>query len=137
MPIQHLSLAIVGMRHENRRRKGMPTGHRQSEILMSSPGEIVELRAEPDNPVDGNAVAAYSARGVQIGYVRGERTAILRAAWRNGREVRAIFQEAVPFGAIVRVAFDGLDPVLPVRDPAPAPIDDGDFWPDEIPVEDW
>ncbi len=36
-----LSLAVVGGRFDNPRRKGKPTGNRQTEILMSEPSEAV------------------------------------------------------------------------------------------------
>jgi hypothetical protein len=54
---------------------------------------------------------------------------------RSGRPVAAIFQQATPPGAAIRVAFDGAVPVLPEpvvadRDPEP------DFWPDELPPDD-
>lgn len=32
-------------------------------------GEVVTLRAEPDNPYDRNAVAVFNAEGVKLGHV--------------------------------------------------------------------
>ena len=105
---------------------------------MCSAGEPLELRHEPKNPKDEHAIAVFSSRGVQIGYVTAE-----RAPWigklLGEREVRAIFQGHAKFGAWARVAFDGEEPVLPstsdaeqqmaaVRDTANHPV----FWPDPV-----
>lgn len=96
---------------------------------MCSPGELVELIPEPRNPADPRAVAVFSARGVQIGYVTAERCGRIGQLIRQGREVRAIFQQATPYGAVIRVAFDGEAPVLPEIQPIEATEGD-DFWPD-------
>lgn len=80
------------------------------------PGEAVELRPEPKNPADSRAIGVYSARDVQIGYIQAE-----YAQWIGGQlaVVRAIFQRADTFGAVIRVTFDGSTPVLPVQKPKP------------------
>jgi hypothetical protein len=113
-----LSLAVIGAHFDNPRRKGKPTGNRQSEILMSEPGNPVTLVPEPRNPHDANAIAVFSSRGVQMGYVVADRTVLIHKAWGEAREVRAIFQEPIVGGAAIRVAFDR-DPVLP----PPRPVD--------------
>ena len=112
-----LSLAVVGARFDNPRRKGKPTGNRQSEILLCEPGDAVTLEHEPKNPHDANAIAVFSSRGVQIGYIVADRTILIHKAWGEAREVRAIFQETITGGAAIRVAFDR-DPALPPPRPA-------------------
>lgn len=108
-----LSLAVVGADHPNKRG---PT--RRFEIAMCAPGEPVELRPEPNNPADPQAVAVFSVRGVQLGYLTAERAPWIGAMIRNGRELMTIFQARTPYGALVRVAFDGAEPELPpIREP--------------------
>lgn len=128
--MRELSLHVVGADHPNR-----GGGNRRFEILLCAPGEVVTLVPEPRNPVDPNAVMVVSARGVQIGYLTADRAAWIAAMLRSGRPVAAIFQQATPPGAAIRVAFDGAVPVLPEpvvadRDPEPT------FWPDELPPDD-
>lgn len=123
MPLPSQSLAVVGVDYLNKRG---PT--RRFEIELCRPGEPVELRPEPNNPKDEYAVAVYSMRGIQIGYIKAERAAWIGALIRQGREMEAIFQESTSWGAVIRVAFDGESPTLPPRrgvDPEP------DWWPDE------
>ena len=115
--LEELSLAIVGAGFDNARRRGKPTGNRQTEILMSEPGEAVTLMPDHRNPHDANAIAVFSSRGVQMGYIVADRTSIIHKAWEAARDVRAVFQEAIVGGAAIRVAFDR-DPVLPPPRPA-------------------
>ena len=129
--MRELSLHVVGADHPNR-----GGGNRRFEILLCTPGEAVALVPEPRNPVDPNAVMVVSARGVQIGYLTADRAAWIGAMLRQGREVAAVFQQATPMGAAVRVAFDGVVPVVPAvrevgEDAAP------EFWPDEVWPEDF
>ncbi len=128
--MRELSLHVVGADYPNR-----GGGNRRFEILLCAPGEAVTLVPEPRNPVDPNAVMVVSARGVQIGYLTADRAAWIAAMLRSGRPVAAIFQQATPMGAAIRVAFDGAVPALPepvVEDRDPEP----DFWPDELPPDD-
>jgi hypothetical protein len=83
---RRISLAVVGVGFDNK--SGPP---RQFEIAMCSPGEEVQLVPEPRNPADPNAIAVYSARNIQIGYIRAERAPMIGAAMRRGI-VMAIFQ---------------------------------------------
>ena len=132
MSARQLSLHVVGVSHPNR--KG--GGDRRFEILLCVPGEPVHLVPEPRNPVDPQAIAVLSARGVQIGYLSAERAQWIGGMLRNGTDIMAIFQSATPGGAAIRVGLDGAEPRLPeVKPPAPARDDDG-FWPDEIPPDD-
>ena len=118
-----MSLAVVGADYPNRRGPG-----RRFEIALCTPGEPIELRLEPNNPADPSAVAVFSARGIQLGYLSAERCGRIGAIMRAGREVRAIFQHQAQFGAVIRVAFDGAEPDLPPVKSAP-PIE-SDWWPD-------
>lgn len=132
-PLLPVSLAVVGAPHLN-----ADGSNRQFEILVCQAGEPVELRPEPKNKHDRNAVAVFSCRGVQIGYLSAERAPRLGALL-SQREVQAVFQRGAPFGAWIRVAFDGEAPVLSagmlveherrrddVADPEPG------FYPDEV-----
>ncbi|GLV21967.1 hypothetical protein TomMM35A_18200 [Sphingobium sp. TomMM35A] len=129
--MKHLSLAVVGVGFDNK------TGPaRRFEIEMCEPGEPVELRPEPKNPADRNAIAVYSARGIQIGYVRAERAPLIGTAMRRG-VVEAIFQDSEQWGATIRVHLDGTTPTLPAKGSSyeeeehSALADDQDWWPDE------
>jgi hypothetical protein len=103
---------------------------------MCAPGEPVELRPEPDNPADEYAVAVYSARGIQIGYLTAERAPWIGGMLKAGREIAAIFQEETPYGAAIRAAFDGESPTLPPRPEVSEAADNDGFWPDpEYPDE--
>lgn len=131
MPLPAQSLAVVGARFDNK--KG-PT--RRFEIELCRPGEPIELRPEPKNLADERAVAVYSMRGIQIGYIKAERAAWIGGMIRQGREMAVIFQESTSWGAVVRVAFDGEVPTLSAKregDEYGAGADDSDvdFWPDE------
>lgn len=129
--MRDLSLHVVGADHPNR-----SGGNRRFEILLCSPGEAVALLPEPRNPADPNAVMVVSVRGVQIGYLTADRAVWIGAMLRGGREVTAVFQQATPMGAAIRVAFDGAVPVLPR--PVEVEADaESEFWPDEVPPEDW
>ncbi|USA40248.1 HIRAN domain-containing protein [Pelagerythrobacter marinus] len=126
-PPRPLSLAVVGADYPNTRGPG-----RRFEIALCKPGEPVELIPEPKNPADPRAIAVYSARGVQIGYLTAERAPWIGKLLREV-EVRAIFQQVTNYGAVIRAAFGGVEPELPT---APATQNDEvdeeqDFWPDE------
>lgn len=126
MSLAALSLAVVGADYPN---KGKMPG-RRFEIALCAPGDPVELRPEPENPADEHAIAVYSERGVQMGYIPSQRAPWMGKILRMGHEVTAIFQEQTHFGAVIRVAFDGEVPVLPEAPPARPP--EPDFYPDEI-----
>lgn len=121
-----MSLAVVGADYPN---KGKMPG-RRFEIALCAPGDPLELRPEPENPADEHAIAVYSERGVQIGYVSSQRAVRIAQLIRHGHTATTIFQEATPYGAMARVAFDGEQPMLPKARP---PVDpEPDFYPDEI-----
>lgn len=135
MSISQLSLAIVGADFQNKRGPS-----RRFELALCVPGEPVELRPEPNNPADEYAVAVYSARGIQIGYLSAERAPWIGGMIKQGREIGAVFQQQTHFGAWARVAFDGAHPELPPirQEPQVAPLDDArDPLPDFYPDEEW
>lgn len=133
------SLAVVGVGFPNKK-KGPG---RRFEIAMCDPGDPIELRPEPNNPADERAIAVYSERGIQIGYLRAEHAYRMSKILERGHTIIAVFQEATQYGAAIRIAFDGEIPELPQRvspateggeageqslaaDPEP------DWYPDEI-----
>lgn len=123
-----LSLAIVGA--------GFPNAKGPSrifELSICEPGEPVALVLEPKNKADPRAVAVYSCRDIQLGYLSAERCGRIGAIIAQGREIRAIFQGRTEYGGVARVAFDGEDPILPavqssVQRHVAEP--EQDFWPD-------
>lgn len=126
MPLRSLSLAVVGADYPNRRG---PT--RRFEIELCLPGDPVELIPEPKNPVDPRAVAVFSSRGVQLGYLSAERCGWIGGMLAKGRELRAIFQAKAQWGAVIRVAFDGEEPQLPASGHGDQDEESPDFYPDE------
>lgn len=109
-------------------------------------GDPISLVLEPNNKADNSAVAVYSFRGLQIGYLSAERCGWIGSKISQGQDVRAIFQAATKEGAIIRVHLDGGTPTLPPPPPASvaghealheseADRDSG-FWPDYIPPDD-
>jgi len=125
------SLAVVGADHPNP--KG-PT--RRFGIALCKPGDAIELRREPKNVADENAVAVYSERGIQLGYLTAERAAWIGGMIANGREICALFQCKAQFGAIIRIGLDGVRPDIPQQLVAEEQRDDPDFYPDEIYPDD-
>ncbi|WP_230189320.1 HIRAN domain-containing protein [Sphingobium sp. CECT 9361] len=130
--MRQLSLAVVGAQFSNANAKG-PT--RLFEIRICAPGEHVDLIPEPRNPADPRAIAVYSCRGIQLGYLTAERAPWIGNILRQGLEIRAIFQSATQSGAIIRATLDGSNPALPPPPPA-RPAADDDFWPDYIPPDE-
>ena len=124
-PLPALSLAVVGVHHPNKDKS-----HRRFEIELCAPGEPVQLLPEPKNRHDERAVAVFSSRDVQLGYLTAERCGRIGALIREGREVRAAFQASAKFGAWIRVAFDGDEPRIPAAEKIGSEADDG-FYPDE------
>jgi hypothetical protein len=131
MTARSLSLAVVGADYQNKRGPG-----RRFELNICKPGEPIELVREPKNPADENAVAVFSCRNVQLGYLTAERAPLIGRMIANGREIRAIFQRQTHFGAWIRLAFDGEVPVLPPDRSSDNTVDDTDqdsgFYPDPI-----
>ena len=127
------SLAVVGADYPNK-----DGGNRRSEIAFCNPGEPVELRPEPRNPHDEHAIAVFTIRGFQIGYLPSERAVVVGGLMRDGHIINAIFQDLATYGAVLRAAVDAA-PVLPEPKPIKEmrPIYDwesgtDEVWPDEI-----
>lgn len=131
MTMIELTLAIVGIDFPN-----ADGSNRRSELMFTEIGDPIELRPDPKNKHDDLAVAVFSARGVQVGYVTAERAPMVGAKIRAGAEVRAIYQGLVGSAGYARVRFDGQEPTLPNKpDPLGAPastagVDDCGFYPD-------
>ncbi len=111
--MDELTTSIVGIDFPN---EDKSKSNRRMECIICAPGELVELRLEPKNPFDENAVAIWSERGVQLGYVSAERAPLIGK--RMGQdEVVAVFQAMHGAGAYIRIRFGGGLPTLP--DPVP------------------
>lgn len=111
--------------------------NRQFEILLCKPGEPMDLVPEPKNKFDEHAIAVYSCRGMQIGYLSAERASRVGALLAE-YEVHAVFQRKADFGAWIRVSFDGSVPVLTDAmlvgkqdEPTTPQLVEPDFYPDE------
>lgn len=137
MAWSQLSVAIVGANHPNK-----DGGNRRTEIAFCDPGEPVELRPEPKNPHDEHAIAVFSVRNFQIGYVASARAVLLGGLLRDGHVLTAVFQDVATWGAIARVGVD-CAPVLPTGreenehdEETRSSGDEVDFWPDYIPPDD-
>lgn len=128
-----MTLSVVGSIHSN-----TDGGNRLFEIALCAAGEVVQLMPEPKNRHDPSAVAVFSARGIQIGYLSAERCGWIGAKIRLGEELRAVFQAPAKGGALIRLSFTGEDPVLPdpalpkAKQRARSPDWDDSFYPDEI-----
>jgi len=64
--------SIVGIDFPN---EDKSKSNRRMECMLCAPGDAVELRLEQTNPYDDSAVAIFSERGIQLGYVSAERAA--------------------------------------------------------------
>ena len=131
--MRSLSVSIVGAPYPNK-----DGSNRASEIKFTTPGEVLELRPEPRNPHDEHAIAVFSPRGAQIGYISSERAVLVGSWLRTGQEVVALFQQETPWGAMARVGLGGapdLPPPVAIAAPPP-PLgqgvdEDPGFYPDE------
>lgn len=125
------SLAIVGIDYPNKRGPG-----RRFELEICVPGEDVELRPEPKNQFDEHAIAVFSCRGIQLGYLKSERAVFIGTLWRQGHSTAAIFQALDTTCGWLRIAFDGEVPALPPAQGRTDRGDDSGFWPDD-PGDEW
>ena len=128
--MDEMTLAVVGIDfpHDDKARS-----NRRFEWLASAIGDPVTLRPEPRNRHDPHAVAVFSQREVQLGYLSAERAPLIGARLRRGEEVSAIYQGLRGSVAYIRVRFGGGAPTLPPErepvDPVASLGDDG-FYPD-------
>ncbi len=74
--------------------------------MLCAPGDAVDLRLEPTNPFDNNAVAIFSERGTQLGYVSAERAPLIRKRIKEGEAI-AVFQAMHGSTAYIRIRFGG------------------------------
>lgn len=130
--LPQISLAIVGAPYPNK-----DGGNRQFEIILCDPGDALSLVPEPENEFDEHAIAVFSERGVQIGYIESERAVYVGGLLRAGHELTVIFQSATSWGAFARIGIDEV-PTLPAQRERPAESGDPDsgFYPDWIPRDD-
>jgi len=97
---------------------------RQLELQSCQPGEQVKLVREPQNPYDEFAIAVYSNRSVQIGYMRKEHAKEVAPALDASRNHEAIITEltgGLPdypnFGCKIGITWEGQRPLnsSPIR----------------------
>lgn len=106
--MMELTLAVVGIDYPNKDRS-----NRRMELLYCRPGDRVELRLEPKNKHDRNAVAVFSERNIQVGYITAERAPFIGGKIRSGEPCRAMFQDLDVTAAYIRVRFGGDAPTMP------------------------
>lgn len=129
-----LSLAVVGLQFANEEE-----GDRRAEAEQCKRGEPVDLVCEPDNSADPRAVAVFSARGVQIGYLTAERCGWIGGKLSAGEPCEAIFQDLHDTIAVIRARIGGGSPALPperVQLLEEKQTAEDDFYPD-APAPDW
>uniref|UniRef100_UPI0035CA7C33 HIRAN domain-containing protein n=1 Tax=uncultured Sphingomonas sp. TaxID=158754 RepID=UPI0035CA7C33 len=126
MDERELSLAVVGIGYDN---DAKSKGDRRFEMMLCKPGDPIELRREPKNKHDRHAVAVFTERNTQLGYLSAERAPWIGGKIAAGEEFVAVFQEPGVTSAVIRVRFGGGAPTLPVPRPKPRATFD-DFHPD-------
>jgi hypothetical protein len=130
--MDELTLSVVGIDFPNPDRS---KSNRRMELLLCAPGEPVDLRREPKNPHDANAVAVFSARGIQMGYLSAERAPLIGRRMQQEEHV-AVFQALTGSMGYVRIRFGGGAPSLPAPEAhtssksRAAPFDSDAFYPD-------
>jgi hypothetical protein len=107
---RELTLAVVGIEYAN---EDKAKTNRRFEIELCAPDDPVDLRREPKNKYDKHAVAVFSKRGVQIGYLTAERAPWIGAKLGAGEEWQAVFQGFNGNASYIRVRFGGGTPMLP------------------------
>ena len=81
--MDEMTTSIVGIDFPN---EDKSKSNRRMECMLCAPGDAVELRLEPTNPFDNNAVAIFSDRGTQLGYVSAERAPLIDHPELTGHE---------------------------------------------------
>ncbi|WP_179509842.1 HIRAN domain-containing protein [Sphingomonas melonis] len=97
---RELSLAVVGLDYPN-----PDKSHRRFEMALCCRAEPVRLIREPTNKYDKRAVAVFSNRGIQLGYLTAERCGLIGGWLDDGEAYSAVFQESGRTAAIIRVRF--------------------------------
>jgi hypothetical protein len=82
--MDELTTSIVGIDFPN---KDKSKNNGRTECMLCALGDAVELRLEPTNPVDNNAVAIFSERGTKLGYVSAERAPLIGKRVREGEAI--------------------------------------------------
>jgi hypothetical protein len=100
---------VVGLAFPNEEKA---KSNRRFEAALCAPGEPVELRRESKNQHDPNAVAVFSERGVQLGYLSAERAPWIGGKMLSSEEIAAVFQQVDITTAVIRVKFGGGAPAL-------------------------
>lgn len=118
------SLPVCGERFDNE-----DGSSRQDELRQCRPGELITLMREPENPHDHMAVAVYSCRGVQVGYLGRERACWIGSKMDRGYLVAAIVHRVrgarlpgATLGLVLRLNMDGEEPELPCEDESYAQV---------------
>lgn len=121
MSVSELSIFVVGINYAND-----DGSDRRAELDRLAPGDPVELRREPGNPHDPDAVAVFSDRGVQVGYLPAD---FCREIGQRmlAEPYAAVFHWLGEQVAAIRVQFGGGSPTLPQGH---QPREPGDFLPD-------
>ncbi|KQN11984.1 hypothetical protein ASE79_08170 [Sphingomonas sp. Leaf28] len=114
--MDELTTSIVGIDLPNE------DASKRNWCMMCAPGDLIELRLEPTNPFDANAVAIFSDRGTQLGYVSAERAPLIGKRMKED-DATAVFQAMHGNGAYIRIRFGGELPTLP------PPVPDGEKRP--------
>ena len=136
-----LTLTIVGIDFPN---EDKSKSNRRMELLLTPLGEPVDLRLEPENPHDSNAISVWTIRGVQVGHINAERAPWIGGRIRSGEEYEVIFQALLGDAAYIRIRFGGGAPTLPSLPQGPIlspvssrtarlslPDDPDSFYPDD------
>jgi hypothetical protein len=112
--MDELSLVIVGIDYPN---DDKSRSNRRMELMLTAPGDPIDLRFDSRNAHDENAIAVFSQSGIQVGHLSAE-----RAPWIGKRmqseDFSAIFQALDGNVAYLRIRFGGGVPRLPL----PAPL---------------
>ncbi len=101
--MNELTTSIVGIDFPN---EDKSNSNRRMEWMLCAPGDLVELRLEPTNPFDDNAVAIFSDRGTQLGCVSAERAPLIGKRMKED-DATAVFQAMHGNGAYIRIRFGG------------------------------
>lgn len=111
LPTRRTIFDLVGEGHRND-----DGSSRLEELRQCIPGVSVTLQRQPSNSFDANAILVLSHRGVGIGYLPREDSALLAPAIDDGRSYRAQIHEltgGLPdypnIGCKISIAWDGRD----------------------------
>lgn len=126
--MEEFSLFVVGIQYPN-----PDKSDRRFEALLCRAGDPVELIPEPRNKYDPRAVAVFSERGVQLGYLSAEKCAWIGGRLAGGTQCLAIFETLDTYVATIRVRFGGERPTLPALRPRPPVWDEYS----QLPPEEW